>query len=131
MAMTSYFPKVYFNSLFWHFCHVVESSSSVLIYLDTTSTRTTARSTTITATKATMTTIAGRHAKSTTILIPLEQGIPDITTRPAPSSQLPSIVTEGCEPVGEPEISWPKTRQGQVAKQPCPPGMIGNVKNAS
>ncbi|XP_033890951.1 adhesion G protein-coupled receptor L3 isoform X3 [Acipenser ruthenus] len=102
-----------------------ESSSSVLIYLDTTSTRTTARSTTITATKATMTTIAGRHAKSTTILIPLEQGIPDITTRPAPSSQLPSIVTEGCEPVGEPEISWPKTRQGQVAKQPCPPGMIG------
>ncbi|MGH0167676.1 UNVERIFIED_CONTAM: hypothetical protein FKN15_053058 [Acipenser sinensis] len=102
-----------------------ESSSSVLIYLDTTSTRTTARSTTITATKATMTTTAGRHAKSTTILIPLEQGIPDITTRPAPSSQLPSIVTEGCEPVGEPEISWPKTRQGQVAKQPCPPGMIG------
>ncbi|XP_041115515.1 adhesion G protein-coupled receptor L3 [Polyodon spathula] len=102
-----------------------ESSSSVLIYLDTTSSRTTTRSTAITATKATMTTIAGRRAKSTTTLIPLEEGNPDITTRPTPSSQLPSIVTEGCEPLGEPDISWPKTRQGQVAKQPCPPGMIG------
>ncbi|XP_066576486.1 adhesion G protein-coupled receptor L3 isoform X1 [Amia ocellicauda] len=103
-----------------------ESSSSVLIYMDTTTTRTTTRSTPITTTRASLTSTAGRRAKSTTTTVVAMFGdIPEITTRPAPSSQLPNIGTDYCSPLEDSDISWPKTHQGYVAKQPCPTGTIG------
>nr|XP_015200907.1 PREDICTED: adhesion G protein-coupled receptor L3 [Lepisosteus oculatus] len=102
-----------------------ESSSSVVIYMDTTTTRTTTRSTPITTSRAVMTSTAGRRTKSTTTLAPIGGDILDIVTRPAPSSQLPNIGTDYCNPLEESDISWPKTHQGQVAKQPCPAGTIG------
>uniref|UniRef100_A0A8C1NN28 Adhesion G protein-coupled receptor L3.1 n=1 Tax=Cyprinus carpio TaxID=7962 RepID=A0A8C1NN28_CYPCA len=35
------------------------------------------------------------------------------------------VAVDYCAPRLTAEISWPRTHQGQVAKQPCPPGTIG------
>uniref|UniRef100_A0A8C1RET5 Adhesion G protein-coupled receptor L3 n=1 Tax=Cyprinus carpio TaxID=7962 RepID=A0A8C1RET5_CYPCA len=51
--------------------------------------------------------------------------LPEVTARSEPSSVLPNIAVEFCSPVTDSSITWPKTRQGLVAKQPCPPGTIG------
>uniref|UniRef100_A0A8C2CJ49 Adhesion G protein-coupled receptor L3.1 n=1 Tax=Cyprinus carpio TaxID=7962 RepID=A0A8C2CJ49_CYPCA len=50
--------------------------------------------------------------------------LPEALTRSPPSLQTPVIV-DYCTPRLTAEISWPRTHQGQVAKQPCPPGTIG------
>uniref|UniRef100_A0A3Q2XJ77 Adhesion G protein-coupled receptor L3 n=1 Tax=Hippocampus comes TaxID=109280 RepID=A0A3Q2XJ77_HIPCM len=42
-----------------------------------------------------------------------------------PSSRLPNVRVEYCNPLVMFDISWPKTGQGVVAKMPCPPGTIG------
>ncbi|KAI1883431.1 hypothetical protein AGOR_G00231380 [Albula goreensis] len=106
-----------------------ESSSSVLVNMDTTTTRTTARpiptTTTTTTTRAATTTTAGQRIRTTTTLAPAEGNLPDITTRLAPSSQLPNIGMDHCSALEEADLSWPQTRQGLVAKLPCPTGTIG------
>ncbi|RXN37768.1 adhesion G -coupled receptor L3 isoform X6 [Labeo rohita] len=51
--------------------------------------------------------------------------LPEVTARSDPSSVLPNIAVEFCSPFTDSSITWPKTRQGLVAKQPCPPGTIG------
>ncbi|KAL1270502.1 hypothetical protein QQF64_029518, partial [Cirrhinus molitorella] len=51
--------------------------------------------------------------------------LPEVTARSDPSSVLPNIAVEFCSPITDSFITWPKTRQGLVAKQPCPPGTIG------
>ncbi|XP_030643775.1 adhesion G protein-coupled receptor L3 isoform X2 [Chanos chanos] len=50
--------------------------------------------------------------------------LPELITRAPPSPQ-PPVVMDYCAPRLTAEISWPKTHQGHVAKQPCPPGTIG------
>uniref|UniRef100_A0AAQ6AHJ0 Adhesion G protein-coupled receptor L3 n=1 Tax=Amphiprion ocellaris TaxID=80972 RepID=A0AAQ6AHJ0_AMPOC len=42
-----------------------------------------------------------------------------------PSSKLPNVRVEYCNPLVMMDISWPKTKQGMLAKMPCPPGTIG------
>ncbi|KAG7458876.1 hypothetical protein MATL_G00225240 [Megalops atlanticus] len=104
----------------------LESSSSVLIHMDTTTTRTTTRPTPFTTTtRVAMTSTPSQRARSTTTLSPAEGDIPEITTRPPPSSQLPNIAVDYCSPLEESDVFWPKTHQGQVARQPCPAGTIG------
>ncbi|XP_036372358.1 adhesion G protein-coupled receptor L3 isoform X4 [Megalops cyprinoides] len=104
----------------------LESSSSVLIHMDTTTTRTTTRPTPFTTTtRAAMTSTPSQRARTTTTLSPAEGDIPEITTRPPPSSQLPNIAVDYCSPLEESDVFWPKTHQGQVARQPCPAGTIG------
>uniref|UniRef100_A0A8C4RMI6 Adhesion G protein-coupled receptor L3 n=1 Tax=Erpetoichthys calabaricus TaxID=27687 RepID=A0A8C4RMI6_ERPCA len=100
------------------------SSSSILIYVDTTTSRTTTRSTTVSSSRIPVTTVGHRMKSTTTVMLTVE-GILDLSTRPDVSSQLPNTGVEYCEPVVDSDISWPKTLQGQIAKQPCPSGTIG------
>ncbi|KAJ8416449.1 hypothetical protein AAFF_G00357370 [Aldrovandia affinis] len=107
-----------------------ESSSSVLVFMDTTTTRTTTRLAPVTTTSTTTarsaaTSTAGQRIRTTTTLVPGRGNAPEIPTRPAPSSQLPNIGIDHCIALEESDLSWPQTRPGQVAKQPCPAGTIG------
>ncbi|KAJ8411098.1 hypothetical protein AAFF_G00181330 [Aldrovandia affinis] len=104
----------------------LETSSSVQIYMDTTTTRTTTRpSPFTTSTRGAMTSTASQRGRSTTTLAPAEGNIPEITTRPPLSSQLPNIAIDYCSPLEESDVFWPKTHQGHVARQPCPAGTLG------
>nr|XP_023685397.1 adhesion G protein-coupled receptor L3-like isoform X2 [Paramormyrops kingsleyae] len=104
----------------------LESSSSVLVYMDTTTARTTTRPTPlVTITRTFTTSTANPRGRSTTTVSPAEGNRLELTTRPPFVSQLPNIAVDYCSPVEEADVSWPKTHQGQVAKQPCPAGTIG------
>uniref|UniRef100_A0A673HB31 Adhesion G protein-coupled receptor L3 n=1 Tax=Sinocyclocheilus rhinocerous TaxID=307959 RepID=A0A673HB31_9TELE len=118
----------------------LESSSSGNVLMDTTTTRTTTRPVTVTlttpstSTTVTMTTTTTRSPASTTAAAPRSTttdrqpaALPEVTARSDPSSVLPNIAVEFCSPVTDSSITWPKTRQGLVAKQPCPPGTVGTA----
>ncbi|XP_034020801.1 adhesion G protein-coupled receptor L3-like isoform X4 [Thalassophryne amazonica] len=121
----------------------LESSSSVMVYMDTTTTTTarisnhphtftmttaTARTTT-TRTPATTTAVAQWPKMTSTMMAPSEtlvEGlIPEDNDPLPPSSKLPTIRVEYCSPFMRLDISWPRTKQGQVAKMPCPLGTTG------
>lgn len=117
-----------------------------MVYMDTTTTpsRTTTRHTTVTMTTtttrtttttkmpATTTAVAQRPRTTATTQAPVETFVegfdPEDDNRAPPSSKLPNIRVEYCNPLVMMDISWPKTKQGIVAKMPCPPGTIGNTK---
>ncbi|KAM3857738.1 adhesion G protein-coupled receptor L3 [Diretmus argenteus] len=121
----------------------LESSSSVMVFMDTTTTtRTTTQPTTVTmtTTRASSTTTMARAAAATTASAqrprttsttlgpphtPVEGFVPEDNNRSPPSSKLPNIRVEYCNPLMMSDISWPKTQQGLMAKMPCPPGTIG------
>ncbi|XP_071333671.1 adhesion G protein-coupled receptor L3 isoform X3 [Trachinotus anak] len=120
----------------------LETSSSVMVYMDTTTTtkRTTTRPTTVTMTTTTARTtttktpattaaVAQRPRTTSTVAAPVQtlvEGlVPEDNYRTPPSSKLPNIRVEYCNPLVMMDISWPKTKQGVVAKMPCPPGTIG------
>ncbi|XP_018593474.1 adhesion G protein-coupled receptor L3 isoform X3 [Scleropages formosus] len=104
----------------------LESSSSVLVYMDTTTTRTTTRPTPlVTVTRTFTTSTAGQRARSTAAVPPAEGDKLELTMRPALTSQLPNVAMDYCSPVEQADVSWPRTHQGQVARQPCPAGTIG------
>ncbi|XP_049328015.1 adhesion G protein-coupled receptor L3 isoform X26 [Astyanax mexicanus] len=125
-----------------------ESSSSVHILMDTTTTRTTTRPTTVSMSTTTTTTTTGTSMTTRTTttkapplttvfprttaveLQPAGGVVPDASTRPPPSSLLPNIAVEFCNPTVEAELNWPKTRQGLVALQPCPAGTLGTASFA-
>ncbi|XP_051977919.1 adhesion G protein-coupled receptor L3-like isoform X5 [Xyrauchen texanus] len=117
-----------------------ESSSSGDVLMDTTTTRTTTRPVTVTiattsTTTTTTTTTTTKSPSSTTMVTrsttsvrKLAGGaVPEATTRSDPSSVLPNVAIEYCSPIIDPTLTWPKTRQGLIAKQPCPPGTIGTA----
>nr|XP_043876454.1 adhesion G protein-coupled receptor L3-like isoform X7 [Solea senegalensis] len=120
----------------------LETSSSVMVYMDTTTTtaRTTTRPTTVTMTTtaarttttkmpATTAAVAQWPRTTTTVVAPVQtlvEGlVPEDEDRAPPSSKLPNIRVEYCNPLVMMDISWPKTKQGVVAKMLCPPGTIG------
>ncbi|CAK6952795.1 adhesion G protein-coupled receptor L3-like isoform X7 [Scomber scombrus] len=120
----------------------LESSSSVMVYMDTTTavTRTTTRPITITMTSTTArmtttrmtttTTAVAQWPRTTSTVAPpvqtLVEGLaPGDDDRLPPSSKLPTVRVEYCNPLVMMDISWPKTKQGMVTKMPCPPGTIG------
>ncbi|XP_075459606.1 adhesion G protein-coupled receptor L3 isoform X9 [Ascaphus truei] len=103
-----------------------EISPSRPFIVASTTASTTHRITTSTTGRTTTVSISSRRNRSTTTLTPVADIPVEVTTRPAPaSSQLPAIGTESCEAVEAREIMWFKTRQGQMAKQPCPLGTVG------
>ncbi|KAM9833543.1 adhesion G protein-coupled receptor L3 isoform 8-T12 [Syngnathus typhle] len=117
----------------------LESSSSVMIYMDTTTTntRTTTRPTTTTVTFASARTGTTKMTTTTSVTSSTGPGAPpraqtpvghlgtgDAERSPA-SSRLPNIRADYCNPLVMLDITWPKTAQGVVAKMPCPPGTIG------
>ncbi|XP_048826362.1 adhesion G protein-coupled receptor L3-like isoform X5 [Brienomyrus brachyistius] len=107
-----------------------ESSAFVPVAVDTTTAKTTARLATValsTTTRVTDTSTTNPRTRSTTTQRPAEGIVPEVTTRPAPSSQLPNIAFDYCHPLEEAGISWPKTHRGQVARQLCPAGTIGTA----
>ncbi|GAA6216262.1 adhesion G protein-coupled receptor L3 isoform X1 [Lates japonicus] len=120
----------------------LETSSSVMVYMDTTTstTRTTTRPTTVTMTTTTARTTTTKMPATTpavaqwprtalTVATPVQtlvEGlIPEDDDGAPPSSKLPNIRVEYCSPLMMMDISWPKTKQGVVARMPCPPGTIG------
>lgn len=126
--------------------HFLETSSSVLVYMDTTtsSVRTTTRPTTVTATMSTLRTTTSKMSPATsavaqwprttpTAAAPVQTLIeealdPEDHERAPPSSKLPNVRVEYCNPLVMMDISWPKTNQGMVAKMSCPPGTIGRAR---
>ncbi|TDG99726.1 hypothetical protein EPR50_G00197710 [Perca flavescens] len=120
----------------------LETSSSVMVYMDTSTmtTRTTTRPTTVTVTSttarttttkmpATTTAMAQWPQTTSTVVAPVQtvvEGlVPEDEDRVPPSTKLPNIRVEYCNPLVMMDISWPKTKQGVVAKMPCPPGTTG------
>ncbi|XP_043100512.1 adhesion G protein-coupled receptor L3-like isoform X12 [Puntigrus tetrazona] len=119
----------------------LETSSAGNVLMDTTTTRTTTRPVTVTtatastsASTSTTSTAGSSRSPSTTPAAPRSTTTerrpaapPEVTARSDPSSVLPNIAVEFCSSVTDSSISWPKTRQGLAAKQPCPPGTIGTA----
>ncbi|TKS92814.1 Adhesion G protein-coupled receptor L3 [Collichthys lucidus] len=120
----------------------LETSSSVMVYMDTTTmtTRTTTRPTTITMTTTTArttttkmpatTTVMAQWPRTTTTVVapaqtPVEGLVPEDDDNAPASSKLPNIRVEYCSPLVMMDISWPKTKQGLMSKMPCPPGTTG------
>uniref|UniRef100_A0A8D2IPW5 Adhesion G protein-coupled receptor L3 n=1 Tax=Varanus komodoensis TaxID=61221 RepID=A0A8D2IPW5_VARKO len=104
----------------------LERQSFKAMGLGGTTTSTTARVTTSSTTHTTTASALGRRNRSTTTPSPALDAPKEMTTHlPPASSQLPAIGAESCETVEAREIIWFKTRQGQVAKQPCPRGTVG------
>ncbi|KAM6221205.1 adhesion G protein-coupled receptor L3 isoform 7-T7 [Rhynchocyon petersi] len=102
-----------------------EISTTGSLGLGSTTTSTTLRTTTWSAGRSTTPSVSGRKNRSTSTPSPAVEVLDDVTTHlPSVSSQVPAL-EESCEAVEAREIMWFKTRQGQMAKQPCPAGTIG------
>ncbi|XP_060043992.1 adhesion G protein-coupled receptor L3 isoform X13 [Erinaceus europaeus] len=102
-----------------------EISTTGPLGMGSTTTSTTLRTTTWSPGRSTTPSVPGRRNRSTSTPSPAVEVLDDITTHlPSASSQIPAV-EESCEAVEAREIMWFKTRQGQVAKQPCPTGTIG------
>ncbi|XP_066089304.1 adhesion G protein-coupled receptor L3 isoform X4 [Saccopteryx bilineata] len=104
---------------------VREISTTGPLGMGSTTTSTTLRTTTWSAGRSTTPSVSGRRNRSTSTPSPAVEVPDDVTTHlPSASSQIPAQ-EESCEAVEAREIMWFKTRQGQMAKQPCPAGTIG------
>ncbi|XP_057583591.1 adhesion G protein-coupled receptor L3 isoform X3 [Hippopotamus amphibius kiboko] len=104
---------------------VREISTTGPLGMGSTTTSTTVRTTTWSPGRSTTPSVSGRRNRSTSTPSPAVEVLDDITTHlPSASSQIPAL-EESCEAVEAREIMWFKTRQGQMAKQPCPAGTIG------
>uniref|UniRef100_A0A671F1R6 Adhesion G protein-coupled receptor L3 n=1 Tax=Rhinolophus ferrumequinum TaxID=59479 RepID=A0A671F1R6_RHIFE len=104
---------------------VKEISTTGPLGMGSTTTSTTLRTTTWRTGRSTTPSVSGRRNRTTSTPSPAVEVLDDITTHlPSASSQIPAL-EESCEAVEAREIMWFKTRQGQMAKQPCPAGTIG------
>ncbi|XP_050645797.1 adhesion G protein-coupled receptor L3 isoform X29 [Macaca thibetana thibetana] len=104
---------------------VKDISTTGPLGMGSTTTSTTLRTTTLSPGRSTTPSVSGRRNRSTSTPYPAVEVLDDMTTHlPSASSQIPAL-EESCEPVEAREIMWFKTRQGQIAKQPCPAGTIG------
>uniref|UniRef100_A0A673TAN7 Adhesion G protein-coupled receptor L3 n=1 Tax=Suricata suricatta TaxID=37032 RepID=A0A673TAN7_SURSU len=104
---------------------VREISTTGPLGMGSTTTSTTLRTTTWSPGRSTTPSVLGRRNRSTSTPSPAVEVLDDMTTHlPSAASQIPAL-EESCEAVEAREIMWFKTRQGQMAKQPCPAGTIG------
>lgn len=94
-----------------------------------TTTSTTPRVATSSTGRPTTTSASGRRNRSTSTPSPMADVPDEMTTHLPPAfSQLPPAGAESCDPTEARDIMWSRTRQGQVAKQPCPMGSIGESR---
>ncbi|XP_065545749.1 adhesion G protein-coupled receptor L3 isoform X5 [Lathamus discolor] len=101
-------------------------STSGALSPGSTTASTTARVVTSSSSRPTTTSASGRRNRSTSTPSPMADVPDEMTTHlPPASSQLPPAGSESCDPMEARDIMWSRTRQGQVAKQPCPMGSIG------
>ncbi|XP_054539062.1 adhesion G protein-coupled receptor L3 isoform X28 [Pan troglodytes] len=104
---------------------VKDISTTGPLGMGSTTTSTTLWTTTLSPGRSTTPSVSGRRNRSTSTPSPAVEVLDDVTTHlPSASSQIPAL-EESCEAVEAREIMWFKTRQGQIAKQPCPAGTIG------
>ncbi|XP_004395009.1 PREDICTED: latrophilin-3 isoform X6 [Odobenus rosmarus divergens] len=104
---------------------VREISTTGPLGMGSTTTSTTLRTTAWSPGRSITPSVSGRRNRSTSTPSPAVEVLDDMTTHlPSASSQIPAL-EESCEAVEAREIMWFKTRQGQMAKQPCPAGTIG------
>ncbi|XP_055153483.1 adhesion G protein-coupled receptor L3 isoform X15 [Symphalangus syndactylus] len=104
---------------------VKDISTTGPLGMGSTTTSTTLRTTTLSPGRSTTPSASGRRNRNTSTPSPAVEVLDDMTTHlPSASSQIPAL-EESCEAVEAREIMWFKTRQGQIAKQPCPAGTIG------
>uniref|UniRef100_A0A7N5K482 Adhesion G protein-coupled receptor L3 n=1 Tax=Ailuropoda melanoleuca TaxID=9646 RepID=A0A7N5K482_AILME len=104
---------------------VREISTTGPLGMGSTTTSTTLKTTAWSPGRSTTPSVSGRRNRSTSTPSPAVEVLDDTTTHlPSASSQIPAL-EESCEAVEAREIMWFKTRQGQMAKQPCPAGTIG------
>ena len=104
---------------------ISEISTTGPLGTGSTTASTTLRTTTWSPGRSTTPSVSGRRNRSTSTPSPAVEVLNDITTHlPSASPQIPAL-EESCEAVDAREIMWFKTRQGQMAKQPCPAGTIG------
>ncbi|XP_030873800.1 adhesion G protein-coupled receptor L3 isoform X13 [Leptonychotes weddellii] len=104
---------------------VREISTTGPLGMGSITTSTTLRTTAWSPGRSTTPSMSGRRNRSTSAPSPAAEELDDMTTHlPSASSQIPAL-EESCEAVEAREIMWFKTRQGQMAKQPCPVGTIG------
>uniref|UniRef100_A0A7N5JST6 Adhesion G protein-coupled receptor L3 n=1 Tax=Ailuropoda melanoleuca TaxID=9646 RepID=A0A7N5JST6_AILME len=102
-----------------------EISTTGPLGMGSTTTSTTLKTTAWSPGRSTTPSVSGRRNRSTSTPSPAVEVLDDTTTHlPSASSQIPAL-EESCEAVEAREIMWFKTRQGQMAKQPCPAGTIG------
>uniref|UniRef100_A0A674F5J6 Adhesion G protein-coupled receptor L3 n=1 Tax=Salmo trutta TaxID=8032 RepID=A0A674F5J6_SALTR len=114
---------------FLFFCSSV-SCLSLASRPATVSMTTTPTTSSTTTTRASATTSVAQRPRTTSTTLPpplppAEGNIPEGNTRSPPSSKLPNVGIEYCNPMIMSDVSWPKTRQGLVTRQPCPTGTIG------
>lgn len=122
-------------------CRFLETSSSIMVYMDTTTTttRTSTRPpvTTTTTTSRTTTTkvpattpLVVQSPRTTSAVVEPYQTVledlerEDVNAAPA-TAKLPNLRVEYCSPLVMMDVSWPRTKQGTLAKMPCPPGSLG------
>lgn len=55
-----------------------------------------------------------------------ENFLPEVLTPPPSLARTPPVI-DYCSARVAAELSWPQTHRGHVAKQPCPPGTIGET----
>uniref|UniRef100_A0A7N8Y745 Adhesion G protein-coupled receptor L3-like n=1 Tax=Mastacembelus armatus TaxID=205130 RepID=A0A7N8Y745_9TELE len=141
IAAVDYNPRD--NLLYvWNNYHVVKYSldfgalDNRLGKINFTTTRPTTVTMTTTTAKTTTTNMPATTAaiapwpRTTSTVVALVQTmveglVPEDEERAPPSSKLPNIRVEYCNPLMMMDISWPKTKQGIVAKMPCPAGTTG------
>ncbi|XP_039465446.1 adhesion G protein-coupled receptor L3-like isoform X4 [Oreochromis aureus] len=119
----------------------LETSSSIMVYMDTTTTttRTSTRppvTTTTTTTRTTTTKVPAttplvvQSPRTTSAVVEPYQTVledlerEDVNAAPA-TAKLPNLRVEYCSPLVMMDVSWPRTKQGTLAKMPCPPGSLG------
>ncbi|XP_063326093.1 adhesion G protein-coupled receptor L3-like isoform X2 [Pelmatolapia mariae] len=119
----------------------LETSSSIMVYMDTTTstTRTSTRSlvtTTTTTTRTTTTKVPAttplvvQSPRTTSAVVEPYQTVledlerEDVNVAPA-TAKLPNLRVEYCSSLVMMDVSWPRTKQGTLAKMPCPPGSLG------
>uniref|UniRef100_A0A667YY03 Adhesion G protein-coupled receptor L3 n=1 Tax=Myripristis murdjan TaxID=586833 RepID=A0A667YY03_9TELE len=116
------------TSLYFYFFHTTYITTTRPTTV--TMTTTTASTTTTTTRAASATTAIAQRPRTTSTMAapghtPVEGLVPEDGSRPPPSTKLPTIRVEYCNPLVMSDISWPKTKQGVMAKMSCPPGTIG------
>lgn len=121
----AFFPSVSLTS----FGFVSGISTSGALGPGSTTASTTPRMATSSTGRPTTTSALGRRNRSTSTPSPMADVPDEMTTHlPPASSQLPPAGAESCDPMEARDIMWSRTRQGQMAKQPCPMGSIGKSR---
>uniref|UniRef100_A0A669DDQ1 Adhesion G protein-coupled receptor L3 n=1 Tax=Oreochromis niloticus TaxID=8128 RepID=A0A669DDQ1_ORENI len=104
--------------LIFHLCEIAFVKASTATFL-TTTTKVPATTPLVVQSPRTTSAVVEPYQ---TVLEDLERE--DVNAAPA-TAKLPNLRVEYCSPLVMMDVSWPRTKQGTLAKMPCPPGSLG------